>query len=304
MNEKSMSETAGLATSRQREGQQPTERRQYIIRGGVQGRERLRIMARVLRPGTLMLLHRAGIKPGMTCLDAGCGGGDTSFDLAELVGPQGRVLGLDLDETKLTLARHEAELRHLYNVQFRLSDIAQSEELPKFDLVYARFLLTHMSDPTAIARRMRTLLYPGGVLVLEDIDFTGYFCHPHSAALGRYVELYNQAVKLRDGDPNIGPRLPGILLDLGFERVQVQVVQPVALEGEVKLVTPLTMESIQDCLLEEGLSSKEEIAQIIDELYRFAQDPKALASFPRVIQTWGYRSQEGFAATTGEGDQI
>jgi hypothetical protein len=43
----------------------------YIIRGGVEGRERLRVLARVMRPATVSLLHRAGIRPGMACLDVG-----------------------------------------------------------------------------------------------------------------------------------------------------------------------------------------------------------------------------------------
>ena len=62
---------------------------QYVIRGGSDGRERLRILARVVRPTTLSLLDRVGLEPGASCLDLGCGGGDVSFDLARLVGPTG-----------------------------------------------------------------------------------------------------------------------------------------------------------------------------------------------------------------------
>jgi 2-polyprenyl-3-methyl-5-hydroxy-6-metoxy-1,4-benzoquinol methylase len=68
------------------------ERYHYIIRGGVEGRERLRVLARVMRPTTLNLFDRVGIRPGMACLDVGCGGGDVTFELADLVGPKGRVV--------------------------------------------------------------------------------------------------------------------------------------------------------------------------------------------------------------------
>ena len=83
-------------------------RASYIIRGGVSGRERLRILARVMRPSTLALLARVGVRPGMHCLDVGCGGGDVTADLARLVGGEGRVVGFDLDEVKLEIARAEA----------------------------------------------------------------------------------------------------------------------------------------------------------------------------------------------------
>ena len=87
------------------------ERDHYVIRGGVEGRERLRILARVMRPTTLRLFDRVGIDMGMVCLDLGCGGGDVTLDLAGLVGPGGKVVGWDIDETKLGLAQREAEER-------------------------------------------------------------------------------------------------------------------------------------------------------------------------------------------------
>ncbi|MGH2397370.1 MAG: hypothetical protein ACRDFW_10355 [bacterium] len=69
----------------------------------------------------------------------------------------------------------------------------------------------------------------------------------------------------------------------------MNVVQPAAIEGEVKLINPLTMENIVDSVLAEGLASKEEVDRIIDDLYQFSRDPRAVASIPRVVQAWGYR---------------
>lgn len=60
-----------------------------------------------MRPSTLALLERAAIRPGITCLEAGCGGGDVAFDIARTVTPGGRVIATDIDETKLELARSE-----------------------------------------------------------------------------------------------------------------------------------------------------------------------------------------------------
>ncbi len=76
----------------------------YIIRGRIEGRERLRILSRVFQPTTRALLQRAGIQPGMTVLDFACGG-DVTADLAEMVGPTGRAIGTDHDDVKIALAR-------------------------------------------------------------------------------------------------------------------------------------------------------------------------------------------------------
>jgi len=260
---------------------------QYVIRGGVAGRERLRLLARVLLPTTQNLLERAGIDSGMNCLDVGCGGGDVSFELARRVGPGGRVVGLDRDEIKLGLARDEARSLALMNVAFHASEIAAFEAELEFDIVYARFLLTHLPSPAEAIARMQTWLRPGGMLVVEDIDFSGHFCHPESPPFRRYLELYIQAARRRGGDPHIGPRLPALLHDAGFSNVSMHVVQPAGFEGEVKLVHPLTMENIAQSVVEDGLASQAEVDQIIADLYEFAHSPRTVASLPRIVQTWG-----------------
>ena len=154
------------------------EHGRYVIRGGLEGRERLRMLSRVMRPTTASLLERVGLQPGMVCLDVGCGGGDATFEIARMVGPVGRVVGLDMDETKIELARSEAAELNLPGVEFRASDVGQIGEGAEFDFVYARFLLTHLSDPGEALRRMLGVLRLGGIAVVEDIDFSGHFCHP------------------------------------------------------------------------------------------------------------------------------
>ena len=51
----------------------------YIIRGGVEGKRRLEVLARVMWPTTARALQEAGLSPGMTCLSLGCGGGDVTL---------------------------------------------------------------------------------------------------------------------------------------------------------------------------------------------------------------------------------
>ena len=88
----------------------------YVIRGGVEGRERLRLLSAVMGPSTRALLAEVGIAAGAACLDLGCGGGDVTFELARALGPGGRVLGVDLDEIMVDMARREAEEHRLSNV--------------------------------------------------------------------------------------------------------------------------------------------------------------------------------------------
>ena len=265
---------------------------QYVIKGGSDGRERLRILARIVQPTTLSLFDRVAIVPGISCLDIGCGGGDVSFELARLVGPTGKVLGVDIDKEELEIAQREAEAHNLGNVSFEVSNITEWQRNIKFDLAYARFVLTHLQDPTEALSKLFQALHPGGAVVVEDIDCTGHFSYPASPAFNRYIELYSEVVYRVGADPNIGPRLPSLLMDAKFENVQINVVQPAGLQGEVKIIHPLTMDYIRAPVLAYGLATEQEIDKIVEELYDFARDPRTLLSLPRIVQAWGYRPKE------------
>jgi SAM-dependent methyltransferase len=265
------------------------DRSHYVIRGGVEGRERLRLLSRVMQPTTLALFERISVAPGAACLDVGCGGGDVTLDLARLVGPRGRAVGSDIDETKIEMARAEAAEQGVTNVEFRLANAQDGAGSPEFDIVYARFLLTHLADPAGALASMLRVLRPGGVLAVEDIDFSGYFCYPDNAAFQRYCALYTESVQRRGGDANIGPRLPLLLTDSGVENVEMNIVQPAGMTGDAKILGPLTLENIADTVIAEGLADESEIRRTVEELYEFARDPRTVMSVPRVVQAWGYK---------------
>jgi len=259
----------------------------YVIRGGVEGRERLRVLARVMWPTTKALLVRVGVPRDARCLDIGCAGGDVTVELARCA-PDGFAVGADLDEVKLEMARADAAAAGVTNLEFRNDDVMSGPAGDeRFDVIYARCLLTHLPDPAIAVGAMRERLVPGGVLIVEDIDFTGHFCHPESPALRRYVDLYRRAVERRGGDPLIGPRVPGLMMDAGFDAVEMHVVQPAGVSGEVKLLNPITMENIAEAVIGDGLASSAEVEQIVAELYDFARNPRTVISISRIVQTWG-----------------
>ena len=259
----------------------------YVIRGGVEGRERLRLLSEVFGPFTQSLLAQVGIPAGSVCLDVGCGGGDVTLMLARAAGATGRALGVDLDAVKLEMARREAQQLGVSNVEFERQDVVTWEPKELFDVAYARFLLTHLTDPKSLVTAIRRHVRPGGVFIVEDIDFRGHFAEPNCPALHRYVEFYSQSVQARGADPNIGPRLPGMLRDAGFRDVGMKLVQAAALEGGIKRLCCVTLESIADAVLKDGLTSEQELRRTIEELDSFANDRNTVIAGPRVVQAWG-----------------
>jgi SAM-dependent methyltransferase len=196
------------------------------------------------------------------------------------------VLGVDLDAEVLVLALRDAEKEGLMNVRFVVSDATSIPSGP-YDLAYTRFLLSHMDDPTAVLSAMVDSLAPGGVVVVEDTDFSGNFCYPESLAYRRFGELLHETMRRRGGNPDIGPALPSLLRAAGIEEVAVSVSQPTGLNGDVKSLMLLTLERTWQSILEEGVASQSELEQVAVDLHEYSDDPTTLVSVPRVIQAWG-----------------
>jgi SAM-dependent methyltransferase len=262
----------------------------YVLRGGRAGAERLRVLNRVKWPTTEPLLEAAGLRAGMSCLDVGCGGGDVTLKMASLVGAEGHVVGVDCDQSILNLARQEAGKRGL-PVTFRSLEAEELAEESTYDLVFARYLLSHLPRPQQALEAMVRAARPGGRMVLEDVYFPGHVCYPPNAALDRFVGLYQAVARVKEGgDAAIGVRLLEMALEVGLKEVRVGLVVPTFREGEGKQVTQITMEHIREAVVGAGLASDAEVDNVIGELGRIANDDRTLMSIAPTFQVWGLKA--------------
>ena len=132
--------------------------------------------ARLLRqadwyaPYTRRLLTAAGIKPGMRVLDVGCGPGDVSFLAAELVGPQGSVVGVERDEAAVANARQRVADRGVGNVKFLLGDFREIHPGGEaFDALVGRLVLMYQVDPAAAVASAARHVRAGGIVAFAEM---------------------------------------------------------------------------------------------------------------------------------------
>jgi SAM-dependent methyltransferase len=150
----------------------------------------------------------AGLKPGMRVADLGCGPGKTTFFLNKLVQPN--VL---------------------------LGDIRNPlDNLGLFDFIWIRFVLEHYcSTSFDIVKNISSLLKPGGIICLIDLD---YNCLRHFGLSDRLniaiCEIMKNLEKKADFDPYVGIKLYSFLFDLGYQDIDVSLDAHHLIFGELK----------------------------------------------------------------------
>ena len=262
----------------------------YVIRGGRSGYERLQLLARAWKPTTTALLGRLGLGPEARCLDVGCGGGEVTFEIARLIGPDGHVTGLDMDEVALALAQEAAERRAISNVEFRVADVGDWQETDMYDLVYCRFLLQHLGRPLDLLRNMWAAVEPDGALVVEDADFEAAFCDPPDDGFEFWKRTYCSVLERRGGDPVIGRKLYRYFRESGIPGGTMNIVQLANVAGETKGLALSTLESTGDAILAEGVATEGDLKVATARLASFTNDPGTVIGSPRIFQVWARRS--------------
>jgi ubiquinone/menaquinone biosynthesis C-methylase UbiE len=261
----------------------------YVIRGGQAGYDRLQLLARDRWPDTRSLLTRAGVAAGMRCVDLGCGGGEVTFELARLVAPDGAVVGVDMDEVKLDLARNAAAARGITNVEFRALNVNAWDEPATYDVVFGRFLLQHLHQPVALLRRMWAAVRPSGVIVIEDADFDGSGCHPANDGFAFYLRTYCEVIARWGGDHAIGRKLYGYFLDAGIPDAHVALVTPLNIADEGRTLPLATLEATAEAVLAEAIASQDQLNTALKSLAAFTAAPHSLIFGPRIFQLWWRR---------------
>jgi ubiquinone/menaquinone biosynthesis C-methylase UbiE len=196
----------------------PAESPAYIMGRTSEEYERLRRQAQVWEPATKSVLQRAGIAPGMHCLDAGCGPGEVMRLMAHCTGPSGLIVGLDTDANigaEAISALHGAGLRQCRFLHTDLFGVEQIDQAP-FDLVFARLLLFHMKNPADALRKLYGWLKPGGRIVIQDYDTTAMDAEPSHEVLSEFKTVWSGVCEKAGLNERLGLRIPHLFAEIGI----------------------------------------------------------------------------------------
>jgi SAM-dependent methyltransferase len=190
---------------------------EYVLGRSEKESQRLVRQSAFLRPSTERVFRKAGIGAGMRVLDVGCGAGDVSFLTAELVGPAGSVVGIDRDPGVLGLARERAKEGGFSNVTFAECEIDAVRATEPFDAIVGRFVLMYQADPVATLRHLSRAVKSGGLLLVQETDFSGGIITWPALALWQQVSYWITETFRRGGvHHDIGRKLYNLFRQAGL----------------------------------------------------------------------------------------
>lgn len=204
--------------------QTPSER-EYVLGTGDEEIARLGLQHRVWRPRALDAWRRAGFTVGQTILDVGCGPGYASLDLAEIVGPSGRVVSVDTSARFLEAFDRARRGRGLDQITLQQVDL-DSADLPAVSVngVWVRWVFSFLRQPRQALERVLRTVAPGGVLVIHEyLHYGTWRLEPRSADLDRFVSIVMESWRAEGGEPDIAAPLLTWLQQLGL---RIEAAQP------------------------------------------------------------------------------
>jgi SAM-dependent methyltransferase len=190
----------------------------YVLGTGESELARLRLQHEAWGPICEHFLDRLHVDPGVAVLDLGCGPGFLLDSLHSRIGRRGSITALDESPAWMaSLARHVGE-RGWTNVHLVVKRIQDADlGRARYDLIFARWVLSFLPDVPDLVARLARALKPGGVLAVEDTNHEGVSLFPESEGFRAAIRATRAWYGSKGGDTFIAARLPGIMRRAALE---------------------------------------------------------------------------------------
>jgi len=259
---------------------------QLYVFGGADGDrelDRLRQIEGALDPASRRILQQASPTKGWRCLEVGAGAGSIANWLANVVGPAGSVVALDVDPRFLSSDSPT-------NVEVVRQDVREWQGHGPFDLVHARYVLIHLPDYDRAIQRMVSSVRPGGWLALEEPDFLAARFAGGSAefegAFQRVSASIEAMFRNRSMDPALGARLPAAISKLGLTPVHVESEAHLAPGGSpMASIMRASAEQLRAKYVATGRADEADVEGYL----RFALDPEAWGLYYATVRVLARR---------------
>jgi len=270
------------------------DERQYVLGTHDAELARLGFQHEVWAEATVASWEHAGFHRGDTLLDVGCGPGYVTFELASLVGPDGRIIGIDMSERFIAHVRAQAEARGIAHVHAEAQDLG-ALTLPDWSIdgAFARWVMCFVSNPAAIIERVARAMRPGAAFAILDYSYyEGFRVAPPSANFERVFTVVAESFRTHGGNPNVGMELPAMMIDAGLEVRSIRPLVRVGRPGTPLWEWPRTFFQIfLPTLVESGSLTAGEEAAFWEDFEARTVNSAAFFMSPPMVEVIGVKPQ-------------
>lgn len=261
----------------------------YALGSSRREQRRLTLQAGYYAMASADALRWAGLRQGMRVLDIGSGTGALAAQVADLVGPSGTVVGLDASPEAVAAATAEAG-RHP-NVTFEQGEIATWTSAKPFDAITGRLITMYLPEPASVISRLRGLLRPGGVLLLQEFAMTWSRQLPETALFRTTLDRLLAAFRSVGVPVDLGTELGAILGAAGFADITMTVGGRYEM-GSDAVGYDLLVEAVrtlEPVIVGRGIASAREldIDTLAERLRRSSPSDRTGVLPPPLISAWG-----------------
>ena len=260
----------------------------YFLGHSSEEQRRLQQQARELAPDSIWLFDHVPLSAGFRVVEIGCGPEGCLNLLSDRVGRTGSVVGVEVSEEAVAMAKALVAGRQLRNVEVRQAD-AKATGLPRnaFDLATARLVLVNVQEPEAIVAEMVAVTRSGGVVALHEADWEMVHCDPPLPAWDDMIQAFLAYSRANGIDAKIGRRLASLLRTAGLVDIRTRpFFHTYEIDHSRRTIFPQFARNLRERMLSQRILGEVEFDRCVEALQRHLADPATLVIWA-YFQAWG-----------------
>lgn len=195
----------------------------YILLNAEAEEERLALQHSLIEEETRAHLQSSGLAPGMRVLELGCGTGELTFLIASIIGPNGVIIAIDVDQSQLDILKHRADEQKFTNITtvlINLNEMPPNFITEKVDAVCSRLIFMHLRVPRAVITASASMLKENGIFTSHESIFNTAYSVPNNMVMKEIIDLITMVGEQKSVDYNIGNSLASMFDKSDFTEIQ------------------------------------------------------------------------------------
>lgn len=263
----------------------------YLLQVGDEDFKRMNALSNIYMAYNTKFIMENGLKEGISVADVGCGPGFVSLWLADKVGLKGNVTAIDASVEQLTILEREISKQNIKNIKIKKHDIYQLSQInKKFDLIFCRLILGHLTNPILAVQELSKCLKLNGKLIISELDNQTWFSYPDNPYLKKEIELTCRAGKINGSEFTIGKKLFSLFNKAEFKDIYIEIAQPVLHNKEQREALILKAKYWGNIYLKNKLISEEERIELVNNIEILCNDYNSIIAGAQMFQVCGRKA--------------